>query len=203
MLIEENTEFESRVPGSLAVHIFLELVIFMTKQISSKANLRVHYLMLKMLQKALYFDFPDFGLVTKFNPKMQDFKRVLDLTWNKGSDFFDSLSNIKNFKRLWKRDSKCDPNRSESHSNGHFFSKKSAKCDPNRTQMAIFFQKNHKKLPSGWGLRPHAPSVTCLSCTNLLTTSPDFDRIETFLSCCSSPSSIANPAYEPNQTPTF
>ena len=80
MLIEQIIEFESIVPGPLVVHIFLKLVIFMTKQKSSKANLRVHYLMLKMLQKAMYFDFPDFGQVTKFNPKMQDFKRVLDLT---------------------------------------------------------------------------------------------------------------------------
>ena len=50
----------------------------MTKQKSSKTNLRVHYLMLKMLQKAIDH-FPDLGPVTKFNPKMQDFKRVLDL----------------------------------------------------------------------------------------------------------------------------
>ena len=52
----------------------------MTKQKSSKANLRVHYLMLKLLQKVMYLDFPDSGQVTKFNPKMQDFKRVLDLS---------------------------------------------------------------------------------------------------------------------------
>ena len=50
-----------------------------------------------MLPKAMYLDFPDLGQVTKFNPKMQDFKRVLDLTWNKGSDFFNWFSNIKNF----------------------------------------------------------------------------------------------------------
>ena len=80
MLIEPIIEFESRVPGPLlVVHIFLKLVIFMTNQISSKANLRVHYLMLKSLQKAMYLDFRDSGLVTKFNPKMQDFKHVLDL----------------------------------------------------------------------------------------------------------------------------
>ena len=36
----------------------------------------------------MYIDFPDSGQVTKFNPKMQDFKRVLDLTWSKGSNFF-------------------------------------------------------------------------------------------------------------------
>ena len=80
MLIEQIIEFDSRMPGPLVVHIFLKLVIFMMKQKSSKANLRVHYLMLKMLQKTLYLDFPDLGQVTKFNPKMQDFKRVLDLT---------------------------------------------------------------------------------------------------------------------------
>ena len=77
MLLEQIIEFESRVPGR---YIFLKLVIFMTKQKSSKANLRVHYLILKMLQKAMYFDFLDFGQVTKLNPEMQDFKRVLDLT---------------------------------------------------------------------------------------------------------------------------
>ena len=80
MLIEQIIEFESRVPGPLVVHVFLKLVIFMTKQKSSKANLQVHYLMLKMLQKAMYLDFPDLNQVTKFSPKMQDFKRVLDLT---------------------------------------------------------------------------------------------------------------------------
>ena len=80
MLIAQIIEFKSRVPGPLlVVHIFLKLIIFMTKQKSSKANLRVHYLLLKMLQKAMYLDSPDLGQVTKFNPIMQDFKRVLDL----------------------------------------------------------------------------------------------------------------------------
>ena len=73
MLIEKIIEFESRVPEPL-------VVIFMTKQKSSKAILRVHYLMLKMWHKAMCLDFPDLGQVTKFNPKMQDFKRVLNLT---------------------------------------------------------------------------------------------------------------------------
>ena len=53
MLIEQIIEFKSRVPGPLVVHIFLKLVIFMTKQKFSKANFRVYYLMLKMLQKAM------------------------------------------------------------------------------------------------------------------------------------------------------
>ena len=80
MLIEQIIEFESRVPRPLVVHIFLKLIIFMTKQKSSKANLRAHYLMLIMLLKAMYLDFPDLGQVTKFNPKMQDFELVLDLS---------------------------------------------------------------------------------------------------------------------------
>ena len=80
MLIEQIIEFESRVPGPLVVHIFLKLVIFMTKQKSSKANLRVHYLTLKMWHKAMCLDLLDLGQATKLNPKMQDFKRVLDLT---------------------------------------------------------------------------------------------------------------------------
>ena len=45
--------------------------------------------------------------------------------------------------------------------------------------------------------------MTCVSCANLLTTYPNFDRIGKFLTCGSSPSSIANPGYEQNQTPSF
>ena len=45
----------------------------------------------------MYFDFPGLSQVTKFSSKMQDFKRVLDLIWSKGRDFFNWLSNIKKF----------------------------------------------------------------------------------------------------------
>ena len=45
--------------------IFPKLVILMTKQKSSKANLQMHYFMLKMLKKAMYLDFSDLGQVTK------------------------------------------------------------------------------------------------------------------------------------------
>ena len=79
MLIEQIIEFESRVPGPLVVQIFLKLVISILKQKSSKANLRVHYFMLKMLESK-YLNFLDLGQVTKLNPKMQDFKCVLDFT---------------------------------------------------------------------------------------------------------------------------
>ena len=79
MLIEQIIELESRVPGPLVVHKFVKLVNIQ-KQKYSKANLRVHYFMLKILQKTMCLDFPDLSQVTKFNPKMQDFKHVLDLT---------------------------------------------------------------------------------------------------------------------------
>ena len=45
----------------------------------------------------MYLDFPDLGQVTKFDPKMQHFQRVFDLTWSKESDFLNWLSNIKDF----------------------------------------------------------------------------------------------------------
>ena len=80
MLIEQIIEFELRMPKPLVIHIFLKLVIFMAKQKSSKANLRVHYLVLKMWHKAMYLDFPALAQVIKFKSKMQNFKRVLDLT---------------------------------------------------------------------------------------------------------------------------
>ena len=64
----------------------------------SKTNLRVNNLMLKMLLKAMYFASPDLGQITKFNPNMQDFKRVLDLTRSKGSNFFNWLSILKNLR---------------------------------------------------------------------------------------------------------
>ena len=76
MLIEQIIEFKSRVPGSLVVHIFVKLVIFMTKQ-NSKSNFGANYLMLEMLQKAIYLASPDLGRVTKFNPKC----KILNVFW--------------------------------------------------------------------------------------------------------------------------
>ena len=55
MLFEQIIEFESSVPGLLVVHI-PKTGYFMIKQKSSKANLRMNGLMLKMLQKAMYLD---------------------------------------------------------------------------------------------------------------------------------------------------
>ena len=45
--------------------------------------------------------------------------------------------------------------------------------------------------------------MTCLSCTNLLTTSPNFDKKEKCLTCGFSPSSIVSLGYEPNHTLSF
>ena len=77
MLIEQIIDFESKVPVPLVVHIFLKLVIFMTKQKSSKANLRVHYLLLKMLQKAIYLDFPARAKSQNLTPKC----KILNVFW--------------------------------------------------------------------------------------------------------------------------
>ena len=71
MLIEQIIEVESRVPGFMIVHI-PKTVIFMTKQNSSKANLRVNDLMLKMLQKAMYLDYPDQAKSQNLTPKCKN-----------------------------------------------------------------------------------------------------------------------------------
>ena len=76
MLIEQIIEFESKVPGPLVVHIYIlkpgyfhDKTKFFKDKYSKTSNIREHYLMLKMLQKAIYLDFPDLSQVTKFNPK--------------------------------------------------------------------------------------------------------------------------------------
>ena len=72
MLNEKTIEFELKSLGPLVVHIFLKLFIFMTKQESPRQIFE--------LQKAMCLASSDLGKVTKFNPKIQDFKRVLNLT---------------------------------------------------------------------------------------------------------------------------
>ena len=88
MIIEKIFECESRVPGLLFIRNFPETGYFHDKTKTFKENLQVNYLMLKMLQKAMYLASSNLSHVTKFNSKMQDFKRVLNLTWSKGKDFF-------------------------------------------------------------------------------------------------------------------
>ena len=71
-----------------------------------------------------------------------DFKRVLNLTSSKVRDFFNWLSNLKNF---------VLSNESENMQ----------KCSSNSIKRAIFYKKNHKKSPSDWGLCPQAPITFC------------------------------------------
>ena len=71
MCLETVSRTETGLENSIT--IYDKTKIFKGKSSSELFNA-------KMLQKAMYLDFPDLGQVTKFNPKMQDFKRVLDLT---------------------------------------------------------------------------------------------------------------------------
>ena len=81
MLIEQIIEFELRGLGPVVVHVLPQLVIFMT----TPKFLRVdYYLLLKYCMKQCTYTFSHTWAksLTKFNPKMQDFKRVLDLNCN-------------------------------------------------------------------------------------------------------------------------
>ena len=75
MLIEQITEFKLRGPGPVVAHVLLQLVIFITKQKSLD-----YYLLLKYCTRQRTLLSPTWAKsLTKFNPKMQDFKRVLNL----------------------------------------------------------------------------------------------------------------------------
>ena len=76
MRLEQIIKVESRVAG-LLTYIFQNLFIFTTKQKSSKANLRVNDLMLKMLQKAMYLDSPDQAKSQNLTPKC----KILGVFW--------------------------------------------------------------------------------------------------------------------------
>ena len=96
MLIEQIIEVESRVSGLLVVHISKtgyfhdKTKIFKGKSSSEWFNAK------NVAESNLpWLSWP--GQVTKCNPKMQNFKRVLDLTWSEGRDLFKRLSNFKNF----------------------------------------------------------------------------------------------------------
>ena len=180
-------------------YIFLKLVIFRTKQKSSKANLWVNDLMLKILQKAMYFDSPNQAKSRNLTPKW----KILNVFWTwlevKGGICLVSspISKILFFQMALKT---CEM-WSKWNLNIHFF------------------PKTYKKSPSGWVLRPQtpiasgswwfrpqAPSDTRLSCTNLLTTSPNFDNIIINLftvSCSFSLFSLTNPGYVLKQTLSF
>ena len=140
MLIEQTIEFELRVLRPLVIHIFLKLVIFMTKQKAPRQNHRLkYYLTLSILQKARYRASFDPGQVTKFNPKMLNFKRVLDLTCSKVRHFFQLIFKSQkfcSFKWLWKR----------------------AKCNPNGIKRA-FFSKKLQKIAQRQGASPSGPRL--------------------------------------------
>ena len=68
MLIEQIIEVESRVPGLLVAYI-PKTGYFHNKTKSSKANLLVNDLMLKILQKSMYRDFLDQARSQNLTPK--------------------------------------------------------------------------------------------------------------------------------------
>ena len=75
MLIEQIIELELRKPGPLGCTCALQLVISITKQKFSSELLFTA----KILQEAMYTIPTSTKSLTKFNPKMEDFKRVLDV----------------------------------------------------------------------------------------------------------------------------
>ena len=82
MLIERIIELQLRGPGPPGEHVFLQLVIFMTKQKSLRKIFEwiVIYCCNVARDHAPYFPLPGPNhLQLKFNSKMQDVKRVLDL----------------------------------------------------------------------------------------------------------------------------
>ena len=78
MLIEQMIEFELRGPGPPGRTCTPKLVNFMTKQTSLKEDLRVdYYLLLKYCRRQCILLPPTWAKsLTKFDAKMQDFKRV-------------------------------------------------------------------------------------------------------------------------------
>ena len=77
MLIELFIEFQLRGPGPRSRTCALQLVIFMTKQKSLKKISVDHYLLLKYCTRQCALLPPTLAkLLTKFNPKMQNFNRV-------------------------------------------------------------------------------------------------------------------------------
>ena len=81
MLIEHIIEFELRGACPPDRTCALRVVIFMTKNKNLKEKFSNGLLFTaKILLEAMYFTFPTWTKsLTKFNSKMQDFKRVLDL----------------------------------------------------------------------------------------------------------------------------
>ena len=67
-------------PGPLVVYILLELFIFGENKNLYVKSFSEWLFTAKILLKAMYLAFPPWAQsLTKFNPKIQDIKRVLDL----------------------------------------------------------------------------------------------------------------------------
>ena len=96
MVIEQIIEVEWRVLGLLVVYI-PKTGYFHDKTNIFKSKSSSEWFNAKNVAESNVPWFPWPGQVTKFNLKMQAFKRVLDLTWSKGRDLFNWLSNLKNF----------------------------------------------------------------------------------------------------------
>ena len=96
MLIEQIIEVESRVSRLMVVHV-PETGYFHDKTKIFKSKLLSEWFHAANAPESIVPWFPRPGQVAKFNPKMQDFNRVLDLTWSKGRDLFTWFSNLKNF----------------------------------------------------------------------------------------------------------
>ena len=93
MLIKQIIEIESMVPGLLVIHISKTGYFHdQTKIFNGKSSSESFNAENVAESNVPWFPWP--GQVTKFNPKMQDFKRVLDLTWSKARDLFNMGSQI-------------------------------------------------------------------------------------------------------------
>ena len=84
MLIEQIIEFETKVhgPSGRSLLVLLKLVIFIVKQILHGKSSRQSLFTVKNISLGnVYLAFFYLGRVTyNIQPKMQDFKRILDLT---------------------------------------------------------------------------------------------------------------------------
>ena len=79
MLIKQIIKFKLRGVGLFFVHVLPQLVISVTAKKSPCKTWSGLLFTNKILQKGIYFTLLYLGQITKFNLKMQDFKRVLNL----------------------------------------------------------------------------------------------------------------------------
>ena len=80
MLIEQIIEFELREPGPPSRACIPKPDYFQDKNKNLPSKYSIDYLLLKILQEAMYHaSSTRTKSLTKFNPQIQDFKRVLHL----------------------------------------------------------------------------------------------------------------------------